>query len=199
VFYADQTITPGSVPGTREERILDWAVRERHDSIFGDVLGKSKRAKVESLEQEYLKKNWTPDTVDHGVVLSHVESDTKKSGTTWTAIQVRAIIILNICLMSEKTWGFEEVEEERRHTRHIHFTGPDGKIIEARLVYDYRELQLFYGGRDTQVTSMQLVPLQSRWREICSQYTVIYGHIRRMNVYILCLTQKRVTSVVILQ
>jgi hypothetical protein len=86
-----QTIS-GGFEGTREERILDWSVRDHHDHLFGYVLGKSKREKVGNLEHEYLKKNWTPDTVEHNVVYSHVESDREKSGTSWTAIQVSCIL-----------------------------------------------------------------------------------------------------------
>jgi hypothetical protein len=37
----------------------------------------------------------------------------------------------------------EEINGERRYVRHVHFTGPDGKIIKARLVYDYRAFLLF--------------------------------------------------------
>jgi len=117
----DQTLT-GGIPGTREERILTWKERHSEDHLFGAVVGKSRRVSVDELEDEFLKKNWTTDTIEHRVVQSYVESDTPKSGTTWIAIQ---------------TWGMEEVNGERRYTRHVKFTGPKGEDIEARLVYDY--------------------------------------------------------------
>ena len=31
----------------------------------------------------------------------------------------------------------EDVNNERRYTRHIHFTGPKDEVIKARMVYDY--------------------------------------------------------------
>jgi len=117
----DQTLT-GGIPGTSEKRTLTWTERENDDHIFGHVLGKSRRIKAEELEDEFLKNHWTSETLEHGVVQSYVESDTPKSGTTWIANQ---------------TWGIEEIDGERRYSRHIKFTGPEGEDIECRLVYDY--------------------------------------------------------------
>lgn len=41
--------------------------------------------------------------------------------------------------ISDQVWGFEEIDGQRRHTRHLHFIGPKGEDIKARLVYDYCE------------------------------------------------------------
>ncbi|RDB28493.1 hypothetical protein Hypma_015679 [Hypsizygus marmoreus] len=117
----EQTLT-GGIPGTSERRTLTWTERENEDHIFGAVIGKSRRTKVDVLEENFLKAGWTADTVEHGVVQSYVESDTPKSGTTWIANQ---------------TWGIEEVNGERRYTRHVKFTGPGAEDIECRLIYDY--------------------------------------------------------------
>ncbi|KAF8167759.1 LCCL domain-containing protein [Crassisporium funariophilum] len=117
----DQTIT-GGIPGTSETRRLIWTERELEDGVFGFVIGKSRRIKVDELDIEFLKEGWTADTLEHGVVQSYVESDTPKSGTTWIANQ---------------TWGMEEIDGERRYVRHVKFTGPQNEDIEARLVYDY--------------------------------------------------------------
>jgi len=117
----DQTLT-GGISGTREERILNWTPRPHNDHIFGPIIGKSRRAKLEEVEDEYLKKGWLPDTVETGVINSLVESDTPKSNTTWTAEQV---------------WGFQVADGVRRWTRHIRFVGPKGDIILARVYYDY--------------------------------------------------------------
>jgi len=116
-----QTLTAG-IPGTSESRLLTWTERPSEDHVFGAVIGKSRRIKVEELEEDFLKKGWTPDTIEHGVVQSYVESDTPKSGTTWIANQ---------------TWGIQDVNGERRYVRHVKFTGPKGEDIEASLVYDY--------------------------------------------------------------
>jgi len=117
----DQTIT-GGIPGTSEERTLTWQERENEDHVFGSVIGKSRRVKVDVLAIDFLKEGWTPDTIEHGVVQAHAESNTQKSGTTWIANQ---------------TWGMEEINGERRYARHVKFTGPNSEDIEARLVYDY--------------------------------------------------------------
>jgi len=105
-------------------RTLDWTERETNDSLFGPVIGKSRRIKnlSEEIENEFMKKSWTNDTVEHGPVHSWVKSDTAKSGTSWLAEQV---------------WGVEEIDGERRYARHVHFIGPGGEVIDARLVYDY--------------------------------------------------------------
>jgi hypothetical protein len=79
----DQTIS-GGIPGNSEKRTLDWTERETNDPLFGHVLGKSRRIKnLEEIENEFLKKDWSSDTLEHGPVHSWVKSDTPKSGTTW--------------------------------------------------------------------------------------------------------------------
>ncbi|KAF8203711.1 hypothetical protein BJ912DRAFT_870968 [Pholiota molesta] len=118
----DQTIT-GGIPGTTEERTLSWKEREHEDSLFGAVIGKSRRVRAEELDIPFLQEGWTQDTLDHGLVQSYVESNTPKSGTVWIANQ---------------TWGMEEINGDRRYMRHVKFTGPQGEDIEAKLVYDYR-------------------------------------------------------------
>ena len=50
--------------------------------------GRTLRLKVEDLTDDFLKEGWLPDTVEHGIIESFVESDTPKSGKTWIAIQV---------------------------------------------------------------------------------------------------------------
>lgn len=41
-----------------------------------------------------------------------------------------------------QTWGFEEINDERRYVRHVDFVGPGDEHIQARLVYDFCELVL---------------------------------------------------------
>jgi len=56
--------------------------------VFGSVIGKSRRVKASELDIPFLTQGWTEDTLEHGLVQSHVESDTPKSGTVWIANQV---------------------------------------------------------------------------------------------------------------
>jgi hypothetical protein len=82
----DQTLT--GIPGTSENRTLDWTFREHDDYLFGPVLGKTRRANVDEIENEFLREGWLPDTVRDGVIHSYVKSDTPKSNTSWIAEQV---------------------------------------------------------------------------------------------------------------
>ncbi|KAI0271399.1 hypothetical protein BC834DRAFT_966887 [Gloeopeniophorella convolvens] len=117
----DQKLT-GGIPGTSENRPLDWIARENDDHLFGPCISKSRRVKLQNVENEFLKNGWLPDTEEHFAIHSYVESDTPKSKTTWIAEQI---------------WGFEEVKGERRHTRHVDFIGPKNEHVQARLVYDF--------------------------------------------------------------
>jgi len=87
---SDQTLT--GIPGTTELRTLDWSSREHYDYLFGAVVGKSRRRNVGDIEDDYLKGGWLPDTLEHGVIASWIESDTKKSGYSWTSDEVRCVI-----------------------------------------------------------------------------------------------------------
>jgi len=117
----DQRLT-GGIPGTIEKRILDWTDREHSDSLYGAVVGKSRRVQLDEIENEFLKKGWLQDTEQHGAINAYAQSDTPKSGTSWTADQI---------------WGFELVGGERRYARHVDFIGPEREHIQVRLVYDF--------------------------------------------------------------
>ncbi|KAF5323471.1 hypothetical protein D9611_005771 [Ephemerocybe angulata] len=121
VVNIDQTIS-GGIPASSELRTLTGNPRETEDVTFGHIITKSKRVKVDELDVSFLKNGWTADTIEHGLIHSYTESNTPKSGTTWIASQA---------------WGLEEINGERRYTRHIKFTGPKAEDIEAVLVYDY--------------------------------------------------------------
>lgn len=82
----DQKLT-GGISGTTEKRILDWTFRENEDHIFGPYLGRSRRVKLDEIDNDFLRKGWLPDTEEHGAINSYVHSDTPKSNTTWIAEQ----------------------------------------------------------------------------------------------------------------
>lgn len=84
----EQTLT-GGIPGTTENRILDWEEREKNDDLFGYVVARSRRVKAEELSDEWLKEGWTEDTYEHGVVQAYAKSDTPRSGTSWVGDQVK--------------------------------------------------------------------------------------------------------------
>ena len=82
----------GGIPGTREERVLDWVERVKEDSLFGAIIGKSRRLSAEEVEEDFLKTGWTEETLEHGLIESYVLSDTAKSGTSWIGQQVRVLL-----------------------------------------------------------------------------------------------------------
>lgn len=52
------------------------------------TVGKSRRLGVDEIENEFLKEDWLPDTVEHRAIHSYVISNTEMSGREWTAEQV---------------------------------------------------------------------------------------------------------------
>lgn len=88
----DQTIS-GGIPASSENRTLDWTEHEVSDVTFGEVVSKSKRVKAEELDSDFLKNGWTADTLERGLVQSYVESNTAKSGISWTANQVSSTFL----------------------------------------------------------------------------------------------------------
>jgi hypothetical protein len=83
----DQRLT-GGLPGTIENRILDWTPRGHHDYVFGAIIGKSRRLKVAEIDDHFLKDGWLSDTQEHGVICSRIESDEDKSGYSWSSYEV---------------------------------------------------------------------------------------------------------------
>ncbi|KIJ23590.1 hypothetical protein M422DRAFT_217487 [Sphaerobolus stellatus SS14] len=115
-----QTLT-GGIEGNVENRTIDGVQREYKDGLFGDVISKTRRVKVDELEHEFLKTGWISETIEPGVIHSYVVSDEAKSGRQWTA---------------EQAWGFETINGEKRYVRHLRFTS-GSTLIEAKLIYDY--------------------------------------------------------------
>ncbi|KZT42354.1 hypothetical protein SISSUDRAFT_1041657 [Sistotremastrum suecicum HHB10207 ss-3] len=118
----DQTIT-GGIKGTSENRTMDWVERTHEDHIFGAVLAKSRRVKLDEITDPFLKNDWIESVAEHGFVHSYVVSDKSKNKYDWTAEQI---------------WGFEKFDGEKRYTRHLKLVANGGKdVIEAKLIYDY--------------------------------------------------------------
>lgn len=116
----DQTAT-GGIKGTSEHRTLNWGELEHTDHIFGTVKGRSRYVPLSEVTDDFLKKGWLPEMSegDAKMIQSYVES----VGGGWTADQI---------------WGFEEVNGERRYTRHALVKKGD-QFQTARLVYDWVE------------------------------------------------------------
>lgn len=86
----DQVLS-GGVGSSSETRILDWQEREVDDKLFGPVVTRTKRSKLEDIENDFLKQDWPGIVQEHGLVHTLGHSDTSKSGTTWSAEMVRLL------------------------------------------------------------------------------------------------------------
>lgn len=83
-----EQVLSGGAGASTEERILDWEERPVDDKVFGPLITKTRRIKLEDLENEYLRNGFIDD--GNGVIETHGVSDTPKSGNTWEAETVRA-------------------------------------------------------------------------------------------------------------
>ena len=83
---------PSLAQSVSARRTWDWWLLT--PSASSCVVGKSRRIKIEDVEDEWQKKGWLPDTLEHGGIESYVESDTPKSKTTWVADQVCTSYVL---------------------------------------------------------------------------------------------------------
>jgi len=117
----EQTLT-GGITASPELRTLDWTLRKSDHSLFGSIIGESRRIPVADVTDGFLKSGWLPDVSRDDAIQAYAEADKEKNSYSWK---------------SDMVWGFEDINGERRHTRRIRFTGPDSENITARLVYDY--------------------------------------------------------------
>ncbi|KAJ7496518.1 hypothetical protein FB451DRAFT_1018960 [Mycena latifolia] len=99
-----------------ETRTLTWTEQTIESPLFGSIVARTRRATAEGLGDEFLSTGWTPDTLEAGLI------ETEMKGDEWTLVQM---------------WGTEEVNGERRHTRHLQCTGAKGEVVQVRLVYDF--------------------------------------------------------------
>lgn len=88
IITVDQVLS-GGMGNSSETRPLDWGDREVDDPVFGLVVTRSRRAKLEDIEHDFLKQDWPEDVKEHGLIQTSGHSDTPKSGRTWVAEMVR--------------------------------------------------------------------------------------------------------------
>ncbi|KAI2011514.1 hypothetical protein LOZ52_004778 [Ophidiomyces ophidiicola] len=142
-----QTLT-GGISGTTEQRVLGWEEHEHTDHIFGTVRGRSRyvrgtapadgkvRPDVEVQtkagdEQVAVTKFLKGETLADG---SEVEGFVAGDGEDfWVQSWVESV---NDGWTAEQVWGFEVIDGVRRYTRRV-VAEKNGKVIKARLVYDY--------------------------------------------------------------
>ena len=60
------------------------------------LVGETRRIPIDEIEKEFLKSDWLPDVHEHHAINSLNESNTPKSGKTWTAEQVHTAVLPRI-------------------------------------------------------------------------------------------------------
>ncbi|TKX27268.1 hypothetical protein C1H76_0562 [Elsinoe australis] len=120
-------ITQTSSGGIRstEERTMDWEWREKKDSIFGLVKGRSRICKLDEITDEWLKEDLDPKSLEacNNEVVHSITGSVNLSGDQWNADQI---------------WSFEVIDGQRRHVRRILFSRGD-KLLKVKCVYDWKE------------------------------------------------------------
>ncbi|KAG9318158.1 hypothetical protein JVU11DRAFT_234 [Chiua virens] len=121
-IHIDKKVSGGiNVPS--EDRPLDGAEREEEDKIFGHVVRKASKVPIDEITDEFLKKDWTADTIENGIVVTESWSSPDKNKHQWRMVQ---------------TGGFGTVNGERRHVVLSTFTADKKEDpIHTRFVYDY--------------------------------------------------------------
>lgn len=71
-----------------ECRTLDRVPRDHNDLLFGSYILTSNRVELADIDDDFLKRNWLPETIQHGVVATNAESDTSKSKKKWSVDMV---------------------------------------------------------------------------------------------------------------
>ncbi|KAL6906847.1 hypothetical protein GGI43DRAFT_395947 [Trichoderma evansii] len=118
VTHIDIEQSASGLSSTQENRCFDNFEREHSDWLFGTVKGRSRWAKLEEVEDEFLKKGWEIEGDGQFIVNS-----AKNEEKGWVADQV---------------WGFQIVNGERRYCRNVVVTKGKERA-QIRLVYDFND------------------------------------------------------------
>ncbi|KAG1749844.1 uncharacterized protein EDB91DRAFT_1109964 [Suillus paluster] len=119
-----QTLSGGFKAPT-ENIVMDGEEHPKNDDLFGPLIGQTRRVKVDELDIDFLKEEWTEDTLEDGVIYGVVKSDTEKTGKDWVIHLV---------------WGFTIKEGVRKFARRYRFTTKErSEPIDVKLYYDYVE------------------------------------------------------------
>lgn len=108
------------LPGTTEERVLNWEPVEVDSALFGKLRGRTRWVQPSELvdENEYLTAGLEKDGSDDGRLIQ-----------MYTEFLAISAVTTQVC-------GFETVNGARYHTRRIVARKGD-EVVKVRLVYDY--------------------------------------------------------------
>lgn len=90
-----QTLS-GGFKAPADSLLLNGEESSKNDDLFGHLIAKSWRAKVDDLEIDFLKEGWSEDTLEDGLIAGVVKSDTAKSGKDWVINVVRLMVWFSI-------------------------------------------------------------------------------------------------------
>ncbi|PNS18009.1 hypothetical protein CAC42_3968 [Sphaceloma murrayae] len=123
-FVEVKQTSSGGIQST-EERTMDWVWREKKDSIFGMVKGRSRFCKIDEINDEYLKTGWDQKSLEacDNLVVNSIAESIGLRGDPWIADQI---------------WGFQIIDGVRRHVRRILFSR-GAKTLQVQTVYDWKE------------------------------------------------------------
>jgi len=85
-----QTLSGGFNAPT-DNLVLDDKEHPRDDNLFGPMIPRTRRVKVEELEIDFLKEGWTEDTLEDGLIYGIVKSETEKTKKDWVIHMVHSI------------------------------------------------------------------------------------------------------------
>jgi hypothetical protein len=126
---------------------LDWTVRENNNGLFGPVLGKFRRVRIDEFDDQYLRNGWLSDTEEHGAIDVYTESDTPKSKKTWIANQVHQPFRYLIALVYKPLFPFRSGDLKKSMAKDAMFgasTSLGRKRSIFRLVWSMISVSPFY-------------------------------------------------------
>lgn len=116
---AAQSVTAGKLPGTTEQYVLDWEWRSNEDPLFGQVQGRSRWLDAsEATNLDVGEGAWIEGDSEGRLIYAEGKAENGK----WEA---------------KHLWGFEVVENERKHTRRAWVKNDQGQELRVKMVYDF--------------------------------------------------------------
>lgn len=119
VTHIDIDQSAQGVSPSKELHCLDGLPRDHSDWLFGDIKNLTRWISLEEIEDTFLQSGWLCEEGGENLIFSRAVSEVNG----WTATQV---------------WGFQEINEERRHCRNIVIEKEEQRA-EFRFVYDWQE------------------------------------------------------------
>ncbi|KAG9769665.1 hypothetical protein KCU88_g6817, partial [Aureobasidium melanogenum] len=135
LYHIDIKSVASGLASSQENRTLNWQLNDHTDRIFGKVKGKSRMWKT----GEFVMEGPAGSEEDAAFLRGETLKDGKTASKYLDDEHVQNWVqnVDGGDWIAEQTWGFEEVNGERRHTRRV-VVWKNGKVERARLVYDYK-------------------------------------------------------------